>query len=137
MPGNVSVLTVLGQFSWPWETFSTRKIKPFISGWLNCIVKYLFSFIVLVHFIFYILRESSIGSPLCVFHIYNFISHVCNSFHFVFFYSSFTYLSLYPLFCFLQCLFCILHLNAFVFISVVFILFISTSSLSFASHISL
>lgn len=95
---------------------------------------YLLSLFVLVHFIFNILRESNTGSPLPVFYICSFIMF-CNSFPFVSFYPNFVHLSLCPFFCFLQCLCSLLYLHIlflFLWCSIV-----STSFLSFVSHISL
>lgn len=86
MPGDVSVLTILGLLPWPRNSFSTCRVKCFLLEDFkkNCIVKYLFDFIVLVHFIFYILRECNTGSPFLLFCICNCISHVLSLLSFKF-----------------------------------------------------
>ena len=106
---------------------STHRIKTFISGLLNCIVKNLFAFIVLVHLISYILRESSTGSPFPVFGVLNFLSLVLKllvSFCVLLFASVslvlFSSMSVLPF-----------ATSCFAFISVKFILFISTSFQNF------
>ena len=124
MPGEVSGWLFWVSFPDHDMPFNTRTSLSF----KKCIVKNLFAFIVLMHFISYILKESSIGSPFPVFHIFNFISPVLKllvSFGVLLF--KFHVPASVSLVLFSSVSVLPFATSCFTFISVMFILFISTS----------